>query len=65
MEYEKNQEKERTVNATAETTRRDIISMRQAKEVVELMRVFYSDPKNQAAFEEWRDKRLISERAKQ
>lgn len=38
-------------------TEKKIITDRQAREVLDLMRVFYENPKNRAAYEAWKKAR--------
>jgi hypothetical protein len=47
--------------------RQPIIGVWQARGIVDLMKKFYSDPKNQAAYEKWiaeRDQRLSDQNEK-
>lgn len=49
--------------AAAKTQTPPIIGDLQARELLALMRSFYSDPKNQAAYQAWKDKKEKEKRA--
>lgn len=49
--------------ATTKTQDPPIIGNLQGRELLALMRSFYSDPKNQAAYKAWMDKKEKEKRA--